>query len=402
MAATASVQPYLLIGNPGNKRTLGLQAARQKLGLPPAIVLPYSDLLNRSIHLGESIRQAATNSQPLEGKPIIIRLEAPGENPLVERELIAWGAEFEGSRKDLTSGLSVTAAKALRLPEEYGRILYPGQWYRGYCRLLAELREAAQQSDSPIRWVNDPADVAVMFDKRRCQQLLSQNGVPTPAMPAPAGSIRDYESLLAAVQSSRMNRLFIKLAYGSGASGIIAYQRHPVTGSEIAITTIGVEQHNDEQLYYNSGKLQRYTDHATIRLIIDWLCREGAQIERWIEKDSIDGSSYDIRQLVVNGSPCHALARLSRTPITNLHLRNERRLITDGMLSAILKEQVEHTAVSALAAFNGSTVAGIDVLVQKKRGLTYICDVNPFGDLLYHAEHKGMNTYEWQMSLLQQ
>ncbi|KQN96280.1 hypothetical protein ASF12_26065 [Paenibacillus sp. Leaf72] len=400
MAASASVQPYLIIGNPGNKRTLGLQAARHKLGLPPAVVLPYSDLLKRSIHLGELIQQMAANSQPLEGKPIIIRLDAPGENPLVERELIAWGAEFESSRKDLSSGLSVTAAESLRLPEQYGRILFPGQWYLGYCRLLAEIREAAQQSDFPIRWVNDPADVAVMFDKRRCQQLLSQNGVPTPALPAPAGSIQDYESLLAAVQSSRMNRLFIKLAYGSAASGIIAYQRHPATGSEIAITTIGVEQHNGEQLYYNSGKLRRYTDHSTIRLIIDWVCREGAQIERWIEKDSINGSSYDIRQLVVNGSPCHALARLSRTPITNLHLRNERLLITDDTLPTELKEQVEATAVSALAAFTGSSVAGIDVLVQKKRGRVYICDVNPFGDLLYHAEHKGMNTYEWQMSSL--
>ncbi|WP_338552843.1 STM4014 family protein [Paenibacillus sp. KS-LC4] len=402
MTATASGQPYLLIGNPGNKRTLGLQAARQKLGLPPAIVLPYSNLLKRSAHLDEAIRQAAINLQHIEEAPIILRLDAPGENSLVERELIAWGAEFESSRQDLTSGISVTPSEALQLPEQFGRILYPGQWYRGFCRLLAELREAAKQSNFPIRWVNDPADVAVMFDKRRCQQLLSQHGVPIPAMPAPIGSIGDYESLLTAVQSSRMNRLFIKLAYGSGASGVIAYQRHPITGSEIAITTIGIEQHNKEHVYYNSGKLQRYTDQSTIRLIIDWVCREGAQIERWIEKDSLDGSSYDIRQLVVNGSPCHAIARLSRTPITNLHLRNERRFITDGTLSAALKNQVEDTAVSALAAFNGSTVAGIDVLVQKKQGRTYICDVNPFGDLLYHAEHKGMNTYEWQMSLLQQ
>lgn len=395
---TAAEPPFILIGNAGNRRTDGLQAARRRFGLAPALLLTYQELLQGSASLEElldSVRRSGA------GGPII-RLDAPGEHPAVERELIALGAPngFADETGVRAQG-SIPAEAARRLPEEHGRIRYPAQWFRGYCRLLARLGLQASSAGIPVRWVNDPADIAVMFDKRRCWEHLSRHGVRMPALPAPAGSIAGYEELQAAIRSSGMHRLFIKLACGSGAAGVIAYQCQPATGAELAVTTLEMEERAGETVYYNSGRLRQYRDHAVIRRMVDWLCGEGAHVERWIAKERLDGKSYDVRQLVVNGSACHAVLRLSSGPITNLHLRNERRPMAEGMIASDVAEAVAATAEAALASFPGSAVAGIDVLVRRGSGMTYAVDINPFGDLLYRVEYEGWNTYEWQMRQLE-
>lgn len=46
-----------------------------------------------------------------------------------------------------------------------------------------------------------------------------------------------------------MNRVFVKLACGSGASGVVAYQINPRTGDEIAITTMGMEQAQGKTIF---------------------------------------------------------------------------------------------------------------------------------------------------------
>jgi hypothetical protein len=198
-----------------------------------------------------------------------------------------------------------------------------------------------------------------------------------------------------------MHRVFIKLATGSAASGVIAYQRHPSTGAEIAITTIGIERYAARPpIFYNAGKLRRYTDSADIAAIVDWLYRHGAYAEQWIAKRGFDGRAFDIRQLVVAGEPCHAIARVSSTPITNLHLRSERMSPEQAGLSPESIERVRCIAAGAVGAFPRSAVAGIDVLVSEGSERCYVADVNPFGDLLYGARHEGMDPYEWEMRKL--
>lgn len=393
-------KPYLVVGNPSNKRTMWLQAARSKLGLAPAVVLSYEQLLNRTYYIGDALRKHAGQWG------VILRFDAPGENPAVERELIAWGAPDRSgddvfwSAGSLPHSISISSAEALLLPSEHGRLFYPAQWYRGYCRFLAAMQRQVKDSGVSVSWVNSPGSIAAMFDKRTCWQLLERRGLQLPALPAPVGSIKSYEGLQAAIKASGMKRLFIKLACGSGAAGVIAYQMNPRRGEELAITTIGMEESAGGTSFYNAGLLRRYREPADIRRIIDWVCREGAHIERWIEKESFGSKSFDVRQLVVNGEACHTVLRLSSTPITNLHLRNERSMDVDRLLSVEVKQAVKQTAEDALRAFPGSSSAGVDILVQRGSGATYAIDINPFGDLLYGAEHEGMNTYEWQMRQL--
>ncbi|MBP2115656.1 STM4014 family protein [Paenibacillus silagei] len=472
--------PLIVFCQPGDRRSAGIQQARSRLGMPPALLIPYAGLLEgqpladlltlavqrqirdggpgqplleqweslRDYSSGPSERESASGSSsghPTQESaggsfsesseaeaqrllpdspggsfsrhaapesaacPPLLRLESPGGSFALERALIALGAPDApdaddslhpfGQQPDLRP-LSFQAASALKdLP---GVLHHPSQWFRGYCRLLARLRQEAGQLLPASRWTNDPAEIAAMTDKRRTQQILAESGVSVPRpLRGSGGQVPvDYASLRELMLSQRMHRVFIKLASGSAASGVIAYQLNPATGAESAVTTIGVESYiTRPPVYYNSGKLQRYTDSARLAGIINWLYRHGAYAEQWIPKPGKDGHSFDIRQLVVAGEACHAVARVSTTPITNLHLRSRRMTPAEAGLSEAQQAEVRRTAEASLAAFPNCSVAGIDVLAGSS-GRMYTADVNPFGDLLYDVEYQGCSTYEWEMKQL--
>lgn len=471
-------QPLIVFCNPGDRRSEGIQQARSRLGMPPAVLIPYAGLLQgqpldalleqagyrldmlpvREQPLGRVSGQAGQRVDAmqvldaLQGQakvnspapdrlpeltelaaqgrdisrqarpaasapaapapdtaPPLLRLESPGGSFETERALIALGAPDApdaddslhpyGGQPDLRP-LSFKAAGALK--DMPGVLHHPSQWFRGYCRLLARIQREAAQLLPSARWTNHPGEIAAMTDKRRTQQILAAAGVPIPRpLRSSSGQAPvDYASLRGLMLSQRMHRVFIKLASGSAASGVIAYQLHPATGAEVAVTTIGVESYiTRPPVYYNSGKLRRYTDSALLAGIINWLYRHGAYAEQWIPKPGAGGQSFDIRQLVVAGVACHSVARVSSTPITNLHLRSRRMTPAEAGLTEDMQAEVRHTAEQSLAAFPRSSVAGIDVLLGST-GRTYTADVNPFGDLLYDVEYHGCSTYEWEMKQL--
>jgi hypothetical protein len=433
---TPSAQPLIVFCNPGDRRSEGIQQARSRLGLPPAVLIPYAGLLQGQ-PLADLLEQARQIPGPLDGpgqarqmrqanpdrvsrwqsRPAapspdtapLLRLESPSGSFGIERALIALGAPDVpdpddslhpyGSQPDLRP-LSFKTAGALK--DMPGVLHHPSQWFRGYCRLLARIQREARQLLPASRWTNDPGEIAAMTDKRRTQQILAAAGVPVPRpLSGCGGQVPvDCASLRELMLSQRMHRVFIKLASGSAASGVIAYQLNPATGAEAAVTTIGVENYiSRPPVYYNSGKLRRYTDSALLAGIINWLYRHGAYAEQWIPKPGGSGQSFDIRQLVVAGRACHAVARVSTTPITNLHLRSRRMTPAEAGLTEDMQLQIRQTAEQSLAAFPRSSVAGIDVLVGSS-GRTYTADVNPFGDLLYDVEYHGCSTYEWEMKQL--
>ncbi|WDQ32642.1 STM4014 family protein [Paenibacillus marchantiae] len=422
-------QPLLLIGNPNNRRTLGLQEARQRIGLQPALVLPYDRLLKtwrRGGTMADAVQQCleGRGTTHVKGEPWIsspasilyanhdlvhgvnsvplIRLDAPGEEWEVERELLFLGAVNDVS--PLIDGLSagmIPAEQTLTLEQEWGRIYAPNQWFRGWKACLERIRHEALEYWPNARFMNDPHDIAIMFDKRKCQQHLSAHSVHVPPTLQSSEPIRNYADLRTAMKTAGMNRVFVKLACGSGASGVVAYQINPRTGAEIAITTVGMERVQGKVIFYNEGRLRKYTHTSEISALMDWLCAEGAQIERWMAKASLGSSVFDIRQLVAGGQAGHAIVRLSQTPITNLHLRNERLLPAEAGLDEQQMDRVQTTAKAAMAAFPNSWSAGIDVMLSGgTEPRAYILDVNPFGDLLYRVQHNGLGTYEWQMELL--
>ena len=390
----------LLVGNPGNKRTLGLQAARRKLGLPPATVVSYEGLLQ-----GHTLAELAGEGE----SPALLRLDAPGELFGVERQLIALGApdtsvETDADRlldpeleSSLTAPRPISQQVALQLEERKGEIVHPSQWFRGYARLLARLEREAAELWPQAQWVHAPKSVALMFDKRRSHELLAAGGIQVPPRLADPLTLTCWEDVREAMQRERMPRIFLKLACGSGASGVMAYQTHPTTGAEVVLTTLGVENYiTRPPVYYNSRKLIRYTDPSQIRQLIDWVLRHGAHAERWIAKASAGDGVYDIRQLVVDGLAGHSIARISQTPITNLHLRNERLSLDDLGMAPELRHEVAQAAEQAMDCFPNVRTAGVDVMVSRT-GRVYVLEINPFGDLLYYVLHDGVDPYEWQL-----
>lgn len=395
----------LLIGHPDNRRTRALQAARMRLGLPPATVASYEALLGGELSLTEL---AARGVQPQ-----LLRLDSPGEHFGVERRLLALGAPDADVEPDadrlLWTGAelpgqrprALASSAALALEERTGELVHPSQWFRGYARLLGRLEREAAELWPTATWVHPPAAVAAMFDKRRSHELLRERGVAVPERLAPPHTLGSYEAVVEAMQRERMPRIFLKLACGSGASGVLAYQRHPGTGAEVALTTLSVDNYiTRPPVYYNTRKLHRYTEPRLVRQIIDWLLRHGAHAERWVAKAAAGTGTaagvYDIRQLVVDGRACHSVARISRTPVTNLHLRNERSSLEALGLSEQTRRSVAEAAEQALAAFPGARSAGVDVMVSRS-GKPYVLEVNPYGDLLYHVLNEGADPYEWQL-----
>ncbi|WP_028595080.1 STM4014 family protein [Paenibacillus assamensis] len=398
------MKSMIIIGNSGNRRTTGLQAARARLGLPPALVLDYLDVLQGKA----SLRSVAQSMGQTVNEPPLLRLDAPGEHFEVERELIALGAPDAATQhlderwlrfnKNPVQPISTKMAKTME--EVKGKLYHPSQWFRGYCILLSQLdREAAHLWDMPS-WMNAPEDIAAMFDKRHTHDILSSAGLPVARRLAAPEAIPDYDTLRDIMVNKRTYRLFIKLAAGSGACGVIAYQVNPVTGAESAVTTIGVENYvRRPPIFYNVKKLVNYKDHQVIRQIINWLLRHGAHIEQWIPKASYRDRTFDIRQLVVAGQACHSIARISRTPITNLHLDSDRMSLEEVGISEHLQTTVRQCAEQTLSVFPRSTVAGIDVCLSSSSYRPYVLDVNPFGDLLYHSYYEGHDPYEWEMKM---
>lgn len=402
----AGERPFWLIGNPDNRRTNGLQQARQQCGLKPAVVLPYADLLKtwrQGGTLAEVIKKRFTagDAPPPQEAPLV-RIDAPGEQWDVERGLLWLGAEGYEPSIDLGRKERIPAKQALDLQQDWGRIYAPAQWFNGWRTCLGRIGREVNEFWPSARFLNDPEDIAIMFDKRKCQQHLSAHGVDVPPVLQSSGQILSYSELRAAMQAAGMHRVFVKLACGSAASGVVAYQFNPRTGAEIALTTVGMEHIEGKPVFYNEGRMQRYTRREEIEPLLDWLCAEGAQIERWMVKASHGSRVFDIRQLVAGGHAGHAIMRLSHTPITNLHLRNERMLPVEAGLDEQKLGLVQTAALRAMAAFPNSWSAGIDVMLSGgDKPHAYVLDVNPFGDLLYHVQHDGLGTYEWEMDILQ-
>lgn len=94
------------------------------------------------------------------------------------------------------------------------------------------------------------------------------------------------------------------------------------------------------------------------------------------------------------------LARLSKGPITNLHLNNHplgaaALGLPDGVLSAV--EQICRKAVDC---FPGLRCAGIDMLLEKGSLRPRIIEMNAQGDLIYQDIYNGNVIYGHQIEMM--
>lgn len=365
--------PTLLIGIPGSRRAELFQAALARVGKPPARVVSFIDLLREKTIITDLI-SAET----------VVRVDSPGKDFETERALLHAGSEAAYDEHYA----SVTHEEIDRLEFESGRILYPRQGYLGLCKALQII-----ESQLPHCFLmNNLSDIAVMFDKPRCQAVLKNHGIPVARS---LGEIDSFDDLRRRMIETGCARVFIKLAHGSSASGMMAYQtngaRHRAT------TTVDVEKCGNKLRLYNSRRIRLYQDLSEIAQLVDELCRHRVYVEQWLPKAGIDGRSFDLRIVVIARRATHTVVRLGWHPMTNLNLLGGR-----GNLEQVLQRigsvewaKVQRTCEQVMTTcFPKSLYAGIDLRISPDYQHHQVLEVNAFGDLLPDALCNGRDTYE--------
>ena len=244
--------------------------------------------------------------------------------------------------------------------------------------------------------MNRPDDIQVMFDKRACHAHLQQRGIVVPASLPPIAPVDGYQAVIAHMRRMDWHSVFVKLAHGSSASGVVAYR---VSGARHqAITTVQMVESGGTLRLYNSRRMQTYDDPRTIATLIDALCRNRVHVEQWIPKAGIAGKTFDLRVVVIAGRVQHTVVRMSRSPITNLHLLNERGDLNAAITQIGEKqwEAARHTCERAAQSF-ASLYSGIDLLFTPNYRRHAILEMNAFGDLLPGVLHNGIDTYTAQI-----
>jgi glutathione synthase/RimK-type ligase-like ATP-grasp enzyme len=367
---------FLLIGTPGDRRVTLFQEALARLGLPAAQLVSYQSLITGEVSLPDLITPTT-----------IVRIESPGKSVEMEHLLLMLGAnepDPEGERYERLAPSTLAA-----LPHEKGQLLASRQWYLGFSALMSRLAGwiPVQQT------MNRPDDILLMFDKRRCHALLEQHDISVPQALPP---VHSYDELMASLQERGWSRVFLKLAHGSSAAGTIAYRysgnRHQ------AFTTVEAVERAGEIRFYNTRRIRKLESRQEIAQVVNALCRHRVHVEQWIPKATYGNRVFDLRVVVIGGQAMHSVARLSHSPMTNLHLLNER-----GDLAAILErigperwQAAQDTCERAAKLFE-SLYSGIDLLFTTDYRHHAILEMNAFGDLLPGLLYHGQDTYSAEM-----
>jgi hypothetical protein len=245
--------------------------------------------------------------------------------------------------------------------------------------------------------MNHPADIEVMFDKPRCRVRFIERVV---AIPPGLGEPRSYDDLRERMARAGVRRAFVKLAHGSSASGVAAFE---TDGRRVqAHTTVEMVRAGEGLRLYNTRAIRRLSTEAEVATLLDALCRERAVAEQWVPKASLPGGSFDLRVLVIAGRAAHTVVRQGRSPMTNLHLKNRRgdldalrdRMAPDAWDAAL------RSCEAAAAIVPESLYAGVDLVIATGFRRHAVLEINAFGDLLPGISFKGMDTYTAELAAL--
>ncbi|MGW5865143.1 STM4014 family protein [Streptomyces sp. NPDC055239] len=345
---------FAVVSNPENRRVGLFATAAREAGLPAPRVVPWLDVLRDG---GAAF-----------GADEVVRLESPGENADVDL--------------------------ALRGMDDPTRVEGSARWYERFT--------AAVRSLSGGLRLDDPDELGVLFDKRRCHDVLSRAGVPVPPSPTSGArvTVRGWDDVQALMREHHMPRIFVKLAHGSSASGVLAVE---TAGSGRIRATTSVEMSGGR--LHNSLRVRRYRDEREIAAIVDGLAPDGLHVERWMPKASLHARVADLRVVVVGGRATHAVVRTSRSPLTNLHLGGSRGELADVIEAAGARwAEALDICERAAACFPGTLCVGVDLLPALGWQRFTVGEVNAFGDLLPRltglpgSGAEGLDTYAAQIA----
>ncbi len=252
---------------------------------------------------------------------------------------------------------------------------------QGYAARLAALIRAGEPCD--MTFFNHPSAIAALLDKRSCKDRLASAGLAVTELVDVDADGRDrlsMERLFEGMRKQGVYQVFIKPVKGSGAAGVSAFRWQPSTG-RMALYTCAMRTGGGGLV--NTKRLRRFEKPEEIFFLLERILNLGCIVERWYAKTAYRGLSYDLRAVVQEGEVDFILARLSKGPVTNLHLNN-RPLRADALgLPAPLLEKISDLCRRAAQCFPGLRSAGIDLLLEKGSEEPRIIEMNAQGDLIY-------------------
>lgn len=356
----------LLIGSASSRRSQLLQAAAHATGLRVSVI-DWRDVLRDDASADAHIERA------LRDRHVWCKIDPPSDDSPTVDALIHEG--FRVSNSD-------AAAPG---PLRHGELASMHLWYAGFISVLTKLEQRLQG----LRLFTPVDQIARMCDKLACQRHLTNNNV---AVPALLGEVTSLEAFEARHSPEDAPAVFIKARYGSSAAGVVALRRHR-DGRMRAYSSARLA--NDGALYSHL-KISVYSQREQIRSLVDALAAQGAYAERWIAKPRAPvapDANYDLRVVAFCGRPRQRIARISRSPMTNLHLGNRRS--APHWLGAQQVDAIEHVVSKAASAFAPSLSIGFDVVLQGSRAC--VLEANAFGDLLPGLEFEGAGTFDDQV-----
>ena len=373
-----------LFCNPESRRVEGFCAALGRAFRQRPIIFPWS-----------SISSADNWDTPLNDPLEYLRLESPGRNWTVEKQLLLLGAGVE----DEPTGAHyrrLDAEQVLDLENDPGRIHPQRQWFLGWKRALQRAEDWSKRHGLENAWLCPPQDVLCMFDKASCETAFA-------AMPASVppflGLPTCFDALWEMMRTSGCRRVFLKPCHSSSASGVVALE---VAGNKIqAHSTVELIKGADGMRLYNRRRIQNYRGAAEVRLLVDAACRERVLAQAWIPKAGLQGRPFDLRVVVIGGRARQVMVRLGRGPFTNSQLlggRGDTDLLRARMGETRWREMLELCERVMGRCFPDSLYAGLDVLIEPNFRKFWILEVNAFGDLLPRLLHENRDSYDWEIS----
>ena len=365
----------VVLGPSSGPRLEAFQAALRKLGHRQAEYVGYHDFLARPDVLERALSPATW-----------LRFESPDRDPKALEALYRAGAtEARMAGYPVFAGTALSEGLTTR-----GWIGSPAQLYFGLRRTL---RRAAQIGEiAGARLSAGPADLALAYDKTECSRHLGRCAIPVPAALDPVSS---FDQLIARMREQKRPRVFVKLRHGSAAAGMVALALGP-GGRMSAFTTAELGR---DGAPFATRRLGRLDSAAAIGAIVDALAPRGLHVEAWVPKAGIDNLVCDLRLVVVQGAPVFPVLRMSRHPMTNLHLGGHRKsaeLIRTRMPRKAWDGVIE-TAHAVARALPSCFMLGVDLAVLAGFGRHAVLEVNAFGDHVKGVRLGGHTPQELQI-----
>lgn len=340
----------VLLGNPDTKRTIYFEHAARQTGLH-VFLLKWE-------HLDTFMRENA-------GRKMLMKIDPP-----------LWD--------------SCRLEELNTLAEDYGK----------------QLKGLSGTDREQVWFFNDPGQILALLDKRGCKKKLLDAGLPVTqevGNPDAGHLVSDAESLLELMSGRKIYQVFIKPVNGSGAAGIAAFRFQPKTGRMVLYTC--ALEHPADGLLVNTKRLRCFSGRSgekggQVFSLLNRILALGCIVERWYAKAEYEGYSYDLRAVVQEGRMDYLLARLSKGPITNLHLNNRPLPAPCLNLPEPVLASVEALCQRACGCFPGMNSVGMDILLERRSLTPRIIEMNGQGDLLYQDIYRDNRIYLHQAGMM--